>query len=190
MTVGTRVISDDTLAAAQSPSIHPLLLVKLEFDGGNVSVHSGLGDLVFGGDTYTGIGSLGNISSADEVSDLSNAPVSLTLSNIPGDMGAVVLGQYYQGRKATIFLGYLDLTTRALIADPTIIHRGRIDTADIQQDKTFSVTLTVQSRFAAWDRPLVRRYNNSDQRQRYLTDTGLQFIEQTADKVVIWGGAL
>ena len=50
--------------------------------------------------------------------------------------------------------------------------------------------LTVESRFAAWDRPLVRRYNNADQQTRYPGDKGLEFVEQTAEKQIVWGAKL
>ena len=45
------------------------------------------------------------------------------------------------------------------------------------------------SRFAAWDKPQPRRYNNSSQQSRYPGDLGLQFIEQATYKTVIWGAA-
>lgn len=186
---GSRDITSTTLAAAAAPTVHPVLFVKLALDAGTVLVHSELGDISFGGDTYTGIGKFGGMGAAEESSDLSRTPISLTLSGIPNDLIAIVLGQYYQGRRATVFLGYLDLTTRVLVDTPTILYRGNIDAADIQQDKTCTVTISVESRFAAWDKPLVRRYNNSDQQSRYPGDLGLQFIEQTADKQIIWGGA-
>ena len=99
---GSRSITSDTLAAAQASTIHPLLLIKLEFDEGDVNFHSELGDIVFSGDTYTGAGRLGSISTADEVSDLSNSTITLSLSNIPGDLGAILLGSTQQFLAVTI----------------------------------------------------------------------------------------
>lgn len=185
---GTRDIDASTATAAAAETIHPVLFAKLEFDGGDVLVHSELGDLAFGGDTYTGIGRLGSIGTAEEVSDLSRTPITLTLSGIPGDVVGIVFNEHYQGRRATIYLGYLDLTSRQLVADPTILYRGRMDVADLEEGKTFAVTIAVESRLAAWDKPLVRRYNDADQQARYPGDTGLRFVEQAADKPVVWGG--
>jgi hypothetical protein len=174
--------------ACAASTIHPVAFVKFEFDGGDVNLHTELGDITWGGDTYTGVGSLGSVGVSEEVSDLSNTPLNLTLSGIPNDLISILLNEYYQGRRATLYLGYLDMTTRQLVADPIILYRGLIDTADIQQDKTCTVTLSVQSRFAAWDVPLIRRYNNADQQARYPGDKGLQFVEQAVDKQIIWGG--
>jgi len=130
---------------------------------------------------------LGGIGSADEVSDLSNSPISLSLSGIPNTMATVLLAEQYQGRRATVYLGYLDLETGLLVDDPVILYRGLIDTADLQQDRSFTISLSVGSRFAAWDTPLVRRYNNSGQQSRHPGDKGLEFIEQAANKSVFWG---
>jgi len=186
----TRDINLATQDASAADEIEPVLFAKLEFDGGDLLAHTSLGDLSFGGDTYLGVGQFGGIGTATEVSDLSNSPISLTLSNIPNAMAAILLNEQYQGRLATVYLGYLDITTRQLVADPTILYRGLIDTADIQQDQNFTITLSVNSRFAAWDKPLIRRYNNSDQQARYPGDRGLEFVEQSASKSVVWGRKL
>ncbi len=188
---GTRDAPAATLTAAGQDLILPVLFAKLEFDGGDVLAHSGLGNLSFGGDTYLGVAQFGSVSAAGEPSDLSRSTVSLTLSNIPGDMGAVVLGEYFQGRRGTIYLGYLDPDTRQLVDDPAIIHRGRMDNARIRQGgDTFTVTVGIESRFAAWNKPLVRRYNNSFQQSLYPDDRGFEFIEQAAEKQINWGQKL
>lgn len=187
---GTRDVDSATLTAAQQDLIEPVLLAKLEFDGGDVLAHTRLGDIVYNGDTYLGIGQFGGVSSSEEASDLSRTPLNLTLSNIPGDLGAVVLGEHYQGRRATLYLGYLDAATQQLVGDPAILYRGRIDTAEIEQGDTFTVSVSIESRFAAWDKAIIRRYNNADQQSRYSGDRGLEFVEQAADKQIVWGGKL
>ncbi len=184
---GSRTIDATTQAAAAASSIHPVIFVKFEFDAGNVNMHTELGDITFNSDTYTGIGKLGGIGGMEENSDLSRTPISMSLSGIPNDLISILLAQQYQGRLATVFLGYLDLTARTLVATPTIVYKGNIDTADFAIDKTFAVTLSVESRFAAWDKPNIRRYNNSDQQSRYPGDKGLQFIEQAVSKTIWWG---
>ena len=185
---GTRDAAAGTITASQASTIHPVVFAKLEFDSGTVAVHSELGDLTFGSVTYTGVGRFGTIGTAEESSDLSRTPITLTMSNIDQAMGSVVLGEYYQGRLATVYLGYLNMTTRALVADPAIIYKGLINNAQIDQGKTFSVTISIESRLAAWERPITRRYNNADQILRYPGDKGMEFVEQAVNKPIIWGG--
>ncbi|HYH64139.1 MAG TPA: hypothetical protein VD866_05530 [Urbifossiella sp.] len=186
---GSRDITPDTLAAATAPTIYPVLFVKMEFDGGDVCLHSQLGTLSFAGDTYTGVGKLGGITPAEEVSDLSSSQVNLTLSGLPLDLVSILFNEQYQGRRATVFLGYLDPETNVLVDTPTILYRGLLDTADFSKGKTFATTVSVGSRFAAWGKPQPRRYNNADQQARYPGDTGLQYIDKATYKTVIWGAA-
>jgi hypothetical protein len=62
-----------------------------------------------------------------------------------------------------------------------------MDTASISQGEQISVSVNLESRFAAWDKPNVRRYNNADQQSRYPGDKGLEFVEQTTDRQINWG---
>jgi hypothetical protein len=188
---GTRDADPATITASQQDTLYPVLFAKLEFDSGNVLAHSALGTLTFGGDTYNGIGQFGGVSAAGEPSDLSRSTLSLTLSNIPGDMGALVLNEHFQGRRGTLYLGYLDPTTRLLVADPAIIHRGRMDNAKIRQGgDSFTVTVSIENRFAAWNKPVVRRFNNAFQQSVYPSDRGFEFVEQAAEKQIAWGQKL
>jgi hypothetical protein len=186
---GSRDINPATAIAAEAVTIQPVLFVKMEFDDGDVNMHTQLGNITFGGDTYTGVGRFAGIGTADEVSDLSTTSISLTLSGLPNDLISILFNQQYQGRLATVYLGYLDLITCVLVDTPTILYRGIIDTADFAQADTFSISLSVGNRFAAWNNPNTRRYNNADQQQRFPFDKGLEFIEQTTNKTVIWGAA-
>lgn len=182
-----RDISSLNQSASQADTIAPVIFVALEFDSGTVRLHSSLGDLTFGGHTYTGTGGMGGIDSAVEDSELGRTTLNMTLAGLPLSLTSIILDEQYQGRTATIYLGYLDTTTRALVDDPTILFRGNMDTASVKQGKELSLTLSVETRFAAWDRPLVRRYNNADQQGRFPGDLGLEFVEQSTDKQISWG---
>lgn len=183
----TRTIAAANQAASAAPVILPVFFVKLEFDTGDVPLHTTLGEIAWGGDTYAGAGDTGGISPVDEDTELARSTLQLSLRGLPTDLVSVVGNEHYQGRPATLFLGYLDQTTRQLVADPVIIYKGRMDTATTQVGQELAVSLTVESRFAAWDRPLVRRYNNGDQQNRWAGDRGLEFVEQTTEKQLVWG---
>lgn len=186
----TRDLSATNEAAAQADTIAPVLFLDLGFDSGAVRVHSWLGNITWGGNTYTGVGMLGQVNTIEEDSELARTPLSLTLSGIPTSMISVLLNDHYQGRTATLYLGYLGTDTLQLVDDPFILYRGRMDTPEIDQGETLTITLSVESRFAAWDRPQVRRYNNADQQSRYPGDLGLGFVEQSTEKQIAWGTQL
>jgi hypothetical protein len=185
-----RNIDVATEAASEAAVIEPVFFVKLAFDAGDVNFHSRIGDITWGGDTYTGTGALGGIDRIEEDSELARTPVSMTLSGLPTTLIAALLTENYQGRLATIYIGYFDTTTKQLVADPIILYRGLMDTPTFAQGSTLSITLSVESRFAQWDRPLSRRYNNADQQGFFPGDTGMSFVEQSTEKQIAWGQPL
>ena len=187
--VGSKAVTQTTIAAAIASDIRPVIFLQMQFDDGNVNLHSELGTISFNGDTYIGVGTLGQISATNEVSDLSVGAMSLTLSGLPTSEISLFLTEQYQSRIATLFLGYLDLVKHTLVDTPTVIYRGLMDTADYSIDKTTTITISIGNRFAAWDTPNIRRYNNSFQQSLYPGDTGLQYIEQTTNKTIIWGSS-
>lgn len=74
---------DTSLAAALSKSlIQPVILAMLTLTSGPIYVWSGVGNLVFGGNTYLGVGQLGRISAISEGSGVSAEGMSLTLGGI------------------------------------------------------------------------------------------------------------
>jgi hypothetical protein len=177
-----------TATAAQQDTIIPVWLVKLEFDSGNVCLSTYDGPLTWNGDTYIGAGAIGSISPVDEDTELARSTLTMQLRGLPDDIIAIVHDEYFQGRRATTRQGYLDQNTRQLVGDPAIYHRGRMDTATVDEADTCSVTLSVESRFAAWDSAKVRRYNDADQQSKYPGDLGMEFVEQ-ATRGTVYGSS-
>ena len=58
----SRTLSTEMQAVASAELVRPIYLVKMEFDSGDLFLWSGLGNLVYSGDTYVGTGDLMAIS--------------------------------------------------------------------------------------------------------------------------------
>lgn len=123
-----------------------------------------------------------------EGAELQSYAVQLTLSGIPTELVSLALVDQYQGREAKIYLGLVD-DKHALTGTPLLIFRGQMDTMDIELGKNATITLTVQSRLADWERPRLRRYTNEDQQSDYPDDRGFEFVAQMAEKTIYWGRA-
>jgi hypothetical protein len=186
----TRSINAATQAASGASTIRPVLFVKLAFDSADINRHSELGDITWGDDTYIGVGALGSVGAVTEDSVLGRTPLTIGLSGLPTSLVSLLFNERYQGRKATVYLGYRDTTTMQLVADPVILHRGLMDSPTIQQDSQLAIALNIENRFAQWDTPLIRRYNNADQQALFPGDKGMEFIAQTADLQIAWGTQL
>ncbi len=171
----------------KSTGAKPLLLAKMQFDSGTLLVWSGRGDLVFNSETYLGIGDLGKISAIEEGISQRAFGISLQLSGVPASNISLALSEELQNRKLEVWLGFFD-SNYALVVDPVLLFRGRMDTMDIKIGKTATIIVTGESRLIDWGRPRVRRYTDGDQQERFPGDLGFQFTSDAADKEIVWGG--
>lgn len=182
----TRDITASATTASQSDVVRPFLMAKLEYTSATIYVCTADRNIVYAGNTYMGVGGFGRVSDFEESIDLQASYIDLTLSGVDSANISQALSENYQGRTATVYLGLHD-ANYALISDPVVLFKGKMDTQTIVLGEEGVITLRVQNQMADWNRPRVRRYNNDDQRNRYPNDKGLEFVEQMVNKSISWG---
>ncbi|MCZ6523769.1 MAG: hypothetical protein O7A68_07885 [Alphaproteobacteria bacterium] len=195
----SRELTSAAQGASQAPVARPVLFVELDFRSGFVRVNSTDGSMFFDSqgasplNEFLGVGGLGSISTVGETSDLQARGVELTLSGIPAAHISAAF-ESAQGRPGRIWIGFLD-DSYALVVEHVLVFSGLIDNSNVNIGETATVTVTVESRLIAWERPKIRRYTNEDQQQRFsgesptITDKFLEFVNQTVDKELLWGVA-
>lgn len=177
------------VSEATAASLRPRLLAKLEFDSGDVRVWSGVGDLSFGGETYTGVGDLGGVSAVEEKTATNATGLVYTLSGVPSALVSIALREHYQDRPATLWFGALD-ASGALIADPYQAHAGRMDQMTLEEGgETATIRLSCESHLIDLERPRERRYTPEDQQDEYANDTLFVNVAGLQDAQVPWGRA-
>lgn len=187
--MGRTITAATKTESLKSSGAKIISLVKMSFDSGTVRFWNGRGDKDFGGETYTGFGDLGTISLVSESVEQRPSSATIELSGIPGtvDMVAKAESENVLGREISIWLGFLD-DNYVLIADPILVFRGLMDTMPIQIDKTLTVGVTAENRLVDWDRARIRRFTNADHQLRYPADDGFEFVSDSIEREVIWGG--
>lgn len=184
-----RALTAGLKTATEASSISLILLAAFNFSSGYVRVWTGYGDLTWDGNTYSGVGDLGNIGNIEETAEIAAKGTNFSLSGIPSSLIALALADAYQGRSAQLWIGALD-TSGAIIVDPYQIFSGRMDVIEIQDGgDTSSISLSAESRLIDLNRSRERRYTDEDQRIDYPTDEGLKFIAALQNKVLLWGQA-
>ncbi len=167
-------------------AVSPVFFVELDFASGFVRVWSGYGSIVWGGKTWTGAGTLMAIEPLGESVDFVANGANLKLNGIPSDMIAIALGQTYQGRDATIHLGFLD-AAGAVIADPIQLFAAFMDTMEIDEDgETASIIVRIESQAVSLKRAKVWRYTHEDQQIDYPGDRGFEYVAGLQDKNIQW----
>lgn len=160
--------------------------VEMDFASGMVRLNGSPYTLTIGGETFLGVGMLGQISAAEEGAELRAYGMTVTLSGIPRDMVPIALASNYQGRRATVWEVPLDGATAAAVADPVVVFRGRMDTMEISIGQTATVAVHLENRLADWERPRIRRYTDEDQKAVWPADEGFGFVSTVAEKEIVW----
>tara|TARA_B100000214_G_scaffold361558_1_gene325091 strand:+ start:1146 stop:1712 length:567 start_codon:yes stop_codon:yes gene_type:complete len=185
-----RTLTNAVKEAAASEVVAPFFAVSAAFPDGTVRVWGGVGDLTFGGNTYSGVGEFLSVESITETVDGSATGVALTLSGIPTDVRSPILDQSYQGKEAEVFLGVFNLESRAVLADPVTLFKGHMDTDVVRENGTTStIVLRVENRIVDLLRPREYRYTLEGQRalRGVSSDDGLEFMPAMQETQIEWG---
>lgn len=183
-----RDLSTDTGAAALADTVYPVILAFFDFQSGPVRVWYGMGDLSWDSQTWTGLGTLGNISPIEESSDVRANGVAFSLTGVPSGLIATVLGDNYQGRTVKVWVGATNAAGQ-LYADPYQLFSGRMDRLEIDDgSETATIRVYAESRMVDLDRANERRYTQQDQQIDFPGDDFLQYMPTAQTTPFIWGG--
>tara|TARA_R110000765_G_scaffold246159_2_gene348293 strand:- start:302 stop:871 length:570 start_codon:yes stop_codon:yes gene_type:complete len=161
------------------------------FDSGEspnvLNLWNGVGDLAYGGNTYTGVGDLLAISQITETADVQATGINVSLTGVKSSFISIAKDHEYQGRALTVSLGAFD-ASGSLIADPVIVFSGFMDTMTISESGAYStITVSVENKLISFERAKVRRYTAEDQKIDHPTDKGFEFVTAIVQKDIVWG---
>ena len=204
----SRDLATDIIDALDDDVIYPFFAIELLFDGDNtLRLWTGLGTLTHNSQDWVGTGTLLNISTVEEASEIAVKGATVTLSGIPSSVISLALSQPYQGRVCNLYFGmftvdrllqqssdYILLQTGSKIlldTDQTSISNifsGYMDQMNIlETPSTSTIELVVENRLIDLQRARIARFTSEYQKSIYPTDLGLDFVEDLQDKDISWG---
>lgn len=182
----TRDATAALITASKQPELRSVYFFRAEFDSGTGAFHTRLGDIIFEGVTYKGIGSLGSISAIEESSEIQANNVRVTLSGIDGTNITIALTEKYQNKPCLIHYGLLD-DNYALVVSPVLIFKGALDTMDISVGDVATVSVLCQNRFADWQKAKPRYYTDTEQKKLFPGDRGFELMQESQERKILWG---
>lgn len=180
----TTALENATLANV----VVPIMLVEAQFDSGTTRLWTGIGDLSWNSATWSGAGALMSVADVQETAEVRATGVDIVVNGIPSTLLSLALQEPYQGRTCLIYQGALNVSTGALIADPYLLFRGRMDVMTIEESgETASITLAVESRLIDLEVARERRYEHQDQIVDFPTDKFFEYTATLVDSQIVWG---
>jgi hypothetical protein len=183
-----RNIDPTLLAALSSSYCEPVHLMQIKFRTQTAYAWTGVGDLVWNGNTFKGVGSLGMLGDIKEGTEVRADGTSVLLSGIDPIYLAECLTDVWVGAPAYRWLGAVQPGTRTLIGTPYMLFSGQVDkpTHYTGPDKS-TISLALETRLINHTRASNRRLTTVDQRANgYPDDTGFVWVERLNDTALDW----
>jgi hypothetical protein len=183
-----RTIDNTTKLESKKNTLQSVALVEILHTVAPIRLHTGIGDLVYNSNTFQGIGTLGRISSIGENSSMASTSIDLSLSGIDTNLINTFNRKDIQNSNVTIWHGYLDDSTGALLV-PVIVFNGFVNNTSVDIGKETSViNVNVIDEFTRWQKNLPKRYNNESQTSDYPNDILFSRQTEMLQETITWGG--
>ena len=173
-------------AAAEEADIVMCLAADLDFPSGHVRVTDAIGEVVIGGNTFEGVGSIDFPEPFEESIDGVPRPVRMVLSAVDADMIAAARAGGYQLRQARIYFCLFNKETHRLVDEPEVEWRGQMDTINVSLGRgAASMSLSCESILRGSAQ--IALYTDQDQQLRYPGDRFFDLVPKIAGFVGQWG---
>lgn len=183
-----RTLSTAMQTAVSAATKAPVLIAEIETATGFLRVWTGLGDLTFQSNVYSGVGQLASVSAPEETTDLKSTGLVFSMTGIPTALLEQSVNAVRQNLPARLWLGLLDMGTGALIADPVLVFEGTCGVPSTEETgDTCTISLSAENIMASLKRPREIRYTPEDQANRADGDKGFDYVAGLQDKSIVWG---
>ena len=181
-----REIHADTLTHIAGRVVTPSVFVQVEFPSATFRGWTGLGSILWNGQTWLGTGQVMQVSPAIETTDGSAQGYTITLSGLDSTTLSDFIDDEWFNSVVTVWLGFTE--DRVVVSDPVQIFGGYLNDGTLDDNgKTATIKLECESRLIDQIKPRQWRYTDSDQQDLYAGDLGLQFVHRIQDQKISWG---
>lgn len=175
--------------ALESGEFSPHYLVEMNFynpitnAAAPIRLWTGIGDLSYGGDTYTGAGDVLTISDLEEAAELKVSGLNISLSGVEDSALVPALSHEYTGRQCKVYLMVNNQSS-----DAFEVFSGFMDVMTIDDSaEASSINLSVENRLIDLDRTNPFRYTQESHALLYSGDTFFSYVQDLQDQEVQFG---
>lgn len=163
------------------------IAVKAEFDTETLRFHSGTGDITLNSESYSGLGTLLNVSNVTDTTELKSEGITVSLAGMDATVLNKALTEQYQNRLITVFMGYESGGTN-VVQGVIVLFKGRMQKMEIFDNPDGStIQVQAENRLIDLQRPSNLRFTKESQRYIDSTDTCFNMVASLQDKEIVWG---
>lgn len=183
----SRDLTPDFAEALADRDLRPVIFFEGEFASGTVRLWSGLGEIGWAGQSWSGAGALLGLGSIEETSEVVAGGTSVSLSGIPLDLVQMAIAEARQGLPGRVWLGLLTVEGQ-IISDPVLAFAGRLDVPEITDDaESCRITISYESRLIDLNTARSWRYTHESQQVLHPGDLGFEYVTAIQDREITWG---
>ncbi|WZL04061.1 tail protein [Escherichia phage KS_A3] len=177
--------SDTLLDAMEQTNVSLVLAAEIDFPSGVTRVHTGTGVVVINGQTFLGVGTLGDVGSVTEENSTSSSTMSMALSGLDMSLVGETLNEEVIGRNVVCYIAVMNDQGNVIAAN--ILFEGFITDTALQAGQQNALSYVISNVFERWSQGLPDRYTDESQQRLYPGDRFFRYIAQMAERSIFWG---
>lgn len=177
--------SDDLLSAMEQPNVALVLAAEIDFPSGVTRVHTGTGTVVINGQTFLGVGTLGDVGSVTEENSTSSSTMSMALSGLDMSLVGETLNEEVIGCNVVCYLAVMN--NQGVVTGANVLFEGFITDTSLQAGQQNALSYVIANVFERWSQGLPDRYTDESQQRLYPGDRFFRYVAQMAERSIFWG---
>jgi hypothetical protein len=175
-------------AELEKPVTRTVYFIELQFLSGTQYICSANQTINWNNQDWLGLGSIGSISPLEESEGVESKSLEFTLNLAQASYLALAVGdvEEYRGRAAKLYFAPLD-ESFVMVGTPQLCWRGYMDMMAIGiEGQEGSVKLKCETSAYGLKRAPAMRLNAAQQKKRYPTDTGFDYLTDLIANPQVW----
>lgn len=177
--------SDDLLSAMEQPNVALVLAAEIDFPSGITRVHTGTGTVIINGQTFLGVGTLGDVGSVTEENSTSSSTMSMALSGLDMSLVGETLNEEVIGRNVICYLAVMN--DQGVVTGANVLFEGFITDTALQAGQQNALSYVIANVFERWSQGLPDRYTDESQQRLHSGDRFFRYVAQMAERSIFWG---
>lgn len=182
-----RDISPDVLSELVGGDLRLFYLVSMQVVSTTLYMGTFIGSITWNGQTWTGLGQMGEISAVSLTAEATAESITLSLNGVPSNLVEMAMNEVRQNYPVNIYLGFADING-TVINDPVCVAVGHTDVPTLNDGgDTCRIDVTVETPMIDLQRACNRRYTPDDQKSFFPTDKGFDYVASVQSWSKTWG---